>query len=54
MNSKVFLPALPGMSPDGDGYFGSFGRKFIPEALVAATRYFEQDAGAVRAGGAEK
>ena len=36
MNSKVFLPALPGESPDGDGYFGAFGRKFIPEALVAA------------------
>jgi len=25
MNSKVFLPALPGESPDGDGYFGAFG-----------------------------
>jgi tryptophan synthase beta chain len=36
MNSKVFLPALPGESPDGDGYFGAFGGKFIPEALVAA------------------
>jgi tryptophan synthase beta chain len=36
MNSKVFHPALPGESPDGDGYFGAFGGKFIPEALVAA------------------
>jgi tryptophan synthase beta chain len=37
MNSEVFLPALPGESPDGDGYFGAFGGKFIPEALVAAS-----------------
>ena len=36
MKSKFFLPALPGESPDGDGYFGAFGGKFIPEALVAA------------------
>ena len=36
MNSKFFFPALPGQSPDGDGYFGAFGGKFIPEALVAA------------------
>src|SRR5690348_13625208 len=36
MTSKVFLPALPGDPPDGDGYFGAFGGKFIPEALVAA------------------
>jgi tryptophan synthase beta chain len=36
MNSKFFLPALPGEFPDGDGYFGAFGGKFIPEALVAA------------------
>jgi tryptophan synthase beta chain len=36
MHSKVFFPALPGQSPDGDGYFGAFGGKFIPEALVAA------------------
>ena len=36
MNSKFFFPAVPGKSPDGDGYFGSFGGKFIPEALVAA------------------
>ena len=36
MNSKFFFPALPGESPGGDGYFGAFGGKFIPEALVAA------------------
>jgi tryptophan synthase beta chain len=36
MNSKFFFPALPGESPDSDGYFGAFGGKFIPEALVAA------------------
>ena len=36
MNSQIFLPALPGESPDKDGYFGAFGGKFIPEALVAA------------------
>jgi len=36
MDSKFFFPALPGQSPDGDGYFGQFGGKFIPEALVAA------------------
>ena len=34
MNSKFFFPALPGQFPDGDGYFGAFGGKFIP--LVAA------------------
>jgi tryptophan synthase beta chain len=36
MNSKFFFPALPGQFPSGDGYFGAFGGKFIPEALVAA------------------
>src|SRR3984885_8734740 len=36
MNSKFFFPAVPGKSPDGECYFGSFGGKFIPEALVAA------------------
>jgi tryptophan synthase beta chain len=36
MNSGFFFPALPGQFPDGDGYFGAFGGKFIPEALVAA------------------
>ncbi len=36
MNSEFLFPALPGESPDGDGYFGAFGGKFILEALVAA------------------
>ena len=36
MQSKFFFPALPGQFPDRDGYFGAFGGKFIPEALVAA------------------
>ncbi len=36
MNSKYFCPAEPGQFPDGNGYFGAFGGKFIPEALVAA------------------
>jgi tryptophan synthase beta chain len=36
MNSKFFFPALPGQLPSDDGYFGPFGGKFIPEALVAA------------------
>jgi len=36
MNSKFFFPAVPGHFPSGDGYFGTFGGKFIPEALVAA------------------
>jgi tryptophan synthase beta chain len=36
MNSKFFFPAGPGKFPDGAGYFGAFGGKFIPEALVAA------------------
>src|SRR5580704_14754102 len=36
MNSKFFFPARPDQSPGDDGYFGAFGGKFIPEALVAA------------------
>jgi tryptophan synthase beta chain len=36
MNSTFFFPARPGESADKDGYFGAFGGKFIPEALVAA------------------
>jgi len=36
MNSKFFFPALPGQFPNRNGYFGAFGGKFIPEALVAA------------------
>ena len=64
MNSKVFLPALPGESANGDGYFGAFGRKFIPEALVAAVDEVALEyerakadpgfAGPARAGGAQK
>jgi len=29
MNSQFFFPAVPGQSPEGDGYFGVFGGKFI-------------------------
>jgi len=36
MHSNFFFPALPGESPNRDGYFGAFGGKFIPEALVTA------------------
>jgi tryptophan synthase beta chain len=36
MDSEFFIPASPGHFPDADGYFGAFGGKFIPEALVAA------------------
>jgi tryptophan synthase beta chain len=36
MNSKFFFPARPGESSGEDGYFGAFGGRFIPEALVAA------------------
>jgi len=36
MDSEFFFPALPGQSPDENGYFGAFGGRFIPEALVAA------------------
>jgi tryptophan synthase beta chain len=36
MVSDFFIPAVPGRFPDADGYFGAFGGKFIPEALVAA------------------
>jgi tryptophan synthase beta chain len=36
MNNKFFFPAVPGQSPNVNGYFGAFGGKFIPEALVAA------------------
>jgi tryptophan synthase beta chain len=36
MTSKFFFPAMPGKAPTADGYFGAFGGKFIPEALVAA------------------
>ena len=36
MNSEFFFPAAPGQFPGAEGYFGAFGGKFIPEALVAA------------------
>jgi tryptophan synthase beta chain len=36
MSSRFFIPASPGHFPDADGYFGAFGGKFIPQALVAA------------------
>ncbi|WP_067813004.1 tryptophan synthase subunit beta [Nocardia inohanensis] len=36
MTSQFFIPALEGQLPDPRGYFGRFGGKFIPEALVAA------------------
>jgi tryptophan synthase beta chain len=36
MNSEFFIPAVPGHIPSAEGYFGAFGGKFIPEALVAA------------------
>ncbi|HEX6355826.1 tryptophan synthase subunit beta [Actinophytocola sp.] len=35
MNSRTFVPAVPGQLPHADGYFGAFGGKFIPEALLA-------------------
>src|SRR5215469_15794096 len=36
MDSEFFIPASPGQFPTAAGYFGAFGGKFIPEALVAA------------------
>jgi tryptophan synthase beta chain len=36
MDSEFFIPASPGQFPGADGYFGAFGGKFVPEALVAA------------------
>ncbi|MFI1917959.1 tryptophan synthase subunit beta [Nocardia sp. NPDC020380] len=35
MTSQFFVPAAPGRFPTARGYFGDFGGKFIPEALVA-------------------
>ncbi|MFI6867039.1 tryptophan synthase subunit beta [Nocardia sp. NPDC050406] len=35
MDSEFFAPAPPGQIPSAEGYFGAFGGKFIPEALVA-------------------
>ena len=34
--SDFFIPDPEGQVPDAEGYFGAFGGKFIPEALVAA------------------
>ncbi|MFF2556566.1 tryptophan synthase subunit beta [Nocardia sp. NPDC058058] len=36
MTTQFFVPDLDGRTPDTEGYFGAFGGKFIPEALVAA------------------
>jgi tryptophan synthase beta chain len=36
MPSNYFIPDPEGQVPNPDGYFGAFGGKFIPEALVAA------------------
>jgi tryptophan synthase beta chain len=36
MHSKFFFPAAPDQISGAEGYFGTFGGKFIPEALVAA------------------
>src|SRR6476646_9478479 len=36
MSSEFFIPDPEGQIPNVDGYFGAFGGKFIPEALVAA------------------
>lgn len=36
MPSEFFIPDPEGQVPSAEGYFGAFGGKFIPEALVAA------------------
>ncbi|WP_404815720.1 tryptophan synthase subunit beta [Streptomyces thermolineatus] len=36
MSTDFFLPDPLGLVPDPGGYFGAFGGKFVPEALVAA------------------
>ncbi|MEV4160807.1 tryptophan synthase subunit beta [Nonomuraea dietziae] len=36
MSSEFFIPDPEGQVPSAEGYFGAFGGKFIPEALVAA------------------
>ncbi|WP_431959895.1 tryptophan synthase subunit beta [Actinacidiphila sp. bgisy160] len=36
MSEDFFIPDPEGRVPSADGYFGRFGGKFIPEALVAA------------------
>ena len=36
MSTDFFIPDPEGLVPSAEGYFGAFGGKFIPEALVAA------------------
>ncbi|MCL6733815.1 tryptophan synthase subunit beta [Streptomyces neyagawaensis] len=36
MSSEFFIPDPEGQVPSAEGYFGAYGGKFIPEALVAA------------------
>ncbi|CAM5678326.1 Tryptophan synthase beta chain OS=Streptomyces cyaneofuscatus OX=66883 GN=trpB PE=3 SV=1 [Streptomyces cyaneofuscatus] len=36
MTSEFFIPDPEGLIPSAEGYFGAYGGKFIPEALVAA------------------
>ncbi|MDK1474119.1 tryptophan synthase subunit beta [Streptomyces sp. 549] len=36
MSAEFFLPDPEGLVPTAEGYFGAFGGRFIPEALVAA------------------
>jgi tryptophan synthase beta chain len=36
LSSEFFIPDPAGQIPTTEGYFGAFGGKFIPEALVAA------------------
>ncbi|GAA1885397.1 tryptophan synthase subunit beta [Streptantibioticus ferralitis] len=36
MSTDFFIPDPEGQVPNAEGYFGAFGGKFIPEALVAA------------------
>ncbi|MEV4125165.1 tryptophan synthase subunit beta [Nocardia sp. NPDC049707] len=38
MTSEFFIPAPEGQNPSAEGYFGDFGGKFIPEALVTAVQ----------------
>ncbi|MEV6643723.1 tryptophan synthase subunit beta [Amycolatopsis sp. NPDC051371] len=36
MKHAFFFPAAPGTLPTAEGYFGAFGGRFVPQALVAA------------------
>ena len=36
MEHAFFFPAAPGTPPTAEGYFGAFGGRFVPQALVAA------------------